>query len=100
MLSEKQMIRSYRDKRTRLFAEGQRIPHFHAFRYQAERRLRVLEAATSLQDLAYLSSNHLEALRGDRRGQHSIRINEKWRICFEWPKNADGPENVEIVDYH
>jgi proteic killer suppression protein len=51
-------------------------------------------------DLASLSSNYLEALGGDRKGQHSIRINRKWRICFEWPKSADGPENVEIVDYH
>ena len=65
-----------------------------------ERRLRILEAATSLQDLAALSSNHLEALGGDRKGQYSIRINKQWRICFEWPKGADGPENVEIVDYH
>ena len=91
------MVRSYRDKKTRLFAEGQRIPQFHAFRHQAERRLRVLEAATSLQNLASLSSNHLEALGGDRKGQHSIRI---WRICSKWPNSADGPENVEIVDYH
>ena len=45
-------------------------------------------------------SNHLEALGGDRKGQHSIRINKQWRICFEWPKSADGPENVEIIDYH
>jgi len=59
-----------------------------------------LEAATSLQDLATLSSNHLEALGGDRKGQHSIRINKQWRICFDWPKGADGAENVEIVDYH
>ena len=94
------MIRSFRDKRTRLFAEGQHIPQFHAFRDQAERRLRILEAAASLQDLATLSSNHLEALGGDRKGQHSVRINKQWRICFEWPRGADGPENVEIVDYH
>jgi proteic killer suppression protein len=60
----------------------------------------MLEAATSLQDLASLSSNHLEALRGDRKRQYSIRINKKWRICFEGPKSADGPENVEIFDYH
>jgi len=93
------MIRSFRDKRTRLFAEGQHISQLH-FRHQAERRLRIWEAATSLQDLATLSSNHLEALGGDRKGQHSIRINKQWRICFEWPKGADGPENVEIVDYH
>jgi hypothetical protein len=68
MLFGEQMIRSFRDKRTRLFGEGQRIPQFHVFRHQAERRLRILEAATSLQDLASLSSNHLEALGGDRIG--------------------------------
>jgi proteic killer suppression protein len=50
--------------------------------------------------LARLSSNRLEALSGDRRGQYSVRINQQWRICFEWPQGADGPENVEIVDYH
>ncbi len=94
------MIRSYRDKRSRRFADGERIPQFHAFREQAEKRLRVLEAATSLQDLAALPSNRLEALSGDRKGQHSIRINQQWRICFEWPPDADGPENVEITDYH
>ena len=94
------MIRSYRDKRTRRFAEGERIPQFHPFREQAEKRLRILEAATSLQDLAALPSNRLEALSGDRKGQHSIRINQQWRICFEWPQSADGPENVEITDYH
>jgi len=71
-------------------------------RKRASETGRVIEAvaATSLQDLAALSSNHLEALGGDRKGQHSIRINKQWRICFEWPKRADGPENVEIIDYH
>jgi proteic killer suppression protein len=59
-----------------------------------------LSAATSLIDLAALPSNRLEALKGDRRGQYSIRINRQWRICFEWPTGAKGPSNVEIVDYH
>ena len=63
-------------------------------------RLRILDAATSLGDLATLNSNRLEALKGSRKGQYSIRINEQWRICFEWPKDARGPSNVEIVDYH
>lgn len=54
----------------------------------------------SLRELAQLPSNHLEALSDDRKGQYSIRINQQWRICFEWPRGADGPENVEIVDYH
>jgi proteic killer suppression protein len=62
--------------------------------------LRILDAATSLADLAALNSNRLEPLKGDRKGQFSIRINEQWRICFEWPKESPGPTNVEIVDYH
>jgi proteic killer suppression protein len=67
---------------------------------QAELRLDRLEAATNLSDLAALPGNRLEALKGDRRGQYSIRINEQWRICFEWPNGSPGPINVEIVDYH
>jgi proteic killer suppression protein len=94
------VIRSYRDRRSERFAEGERVPAFEGFRHQAEKRMRVLEAATSLRDLAQLSSNRLEALFGSRKGQYSIRINSQWRLCFEWPKGADGPENVEIVDYH
>ena len=94
------MIRSFRDRKTQRFAEGKRVPGFEGFRHQAEKRLRVLEAATGLRDLAQLRSNRLEALSGDRKGQYSIRINQQWRICFEWPQGADGPENVEIVDYH
>jgi toxin HigB-1 len=94
------VVRSYRDKRTRLLAAGERVPAFEGFRHQAEKRLRLLESAVGLEDLLRLPSNKLEALSGDRRGQYSIRINEKWRICFAWPEGADGPENVEIVDYH
>jgi toxin HigB-1 len=94
------VIRSYRDRRSERFARGERIPGFESFRRQAEKRLRILEAATGLRDLAQLPSNHLEALTGDRKGQYSIRINQQWRICFEWPQGADGPESVEIVDYH
>jgi proteic killer suppression protein len=94
------MIRSFRDKRTQRFADGERVPAFEGFRHQAEKRVRVLEAAPSLRVLAQLRSNRLEALLGDRKGQYSIRINRRWRICFTWPAGADGPENVEIVDYH
>ena len=94
------MIRSYKDRRTQRFAEGQRVSAFEGFRHQAEKRLRVLEAATNLRDLAQLPGNRLEALAGDRKGQYSIRINKQWRLCFEWPPSADGPENIEIVDYH
>ena len=94
------MIVSYRDKRTRTFAEHGFVKEFQGFVDQAMRRLAVLHAAQTLTDLAALRSNHLEALSGDRRGQYSIRINMQWRICFDWPAGADGPGNVEVVDYH
>lgn len=80
-------------------ASGERIRQWEPFRRQAEKRLRVLDAATSLADLAALNSNRLEALKGDRKGQYSIRINDQWRICFKWAKDEPGPSNVEIVDY-
>jgi proteic killer suppression protein len=94
------MIRSYRDKRTREFAQGKFVREFQGFEDQAAKRLSILNAATSLNDLRQLNSNRLEALKGDRSGQYSIRINDRWRICFEWPEGQDGPSNVEIVDYH
>lgn len=71
---------------------------FASFASQAELRLDRLDNATQLRDLAQFKGNRLEALRGDRKGQYSIRINDQWRICFEW--RPDGPYNVEIVDYH
>jgi toxin HigB-1 len=92
-------IRTYRGKRTKHFEEGKRVKAFDGFRRAAERKLDQLEAAFVLGDLN-LPGNRLEALGGDRKGQHSIRINDKWRICFEWPKGSDGPMDVEIVDYH
>lgn len=92
------MIQSFRDKDTQALYEGRRVRRFEGFRAQAERRLDRLDTATSLRDLAGLPSNHLEALIGDRKGQYSIRINQQWRVCFEW--RDDGPHNVEIVDYH
>ena len=92
------MIRSFRDRETRRFFEGQRVAAFQGFSNQAARRLTVLDNAETLRDLAALPSNRLEALRGDRAGQHSIRINTQWRICFRW--SEDGPCDVEIVDYH
>lgn len=94
------MIQNYRDKRSRGFASGARVKEFESFRRQAEKRLDILDAATSLADLRALPSNSLEAMRGDRQGQYSIRINMQWRICFEWPEGQSGPTNVEIVDYH
>ena len=94
------MIISYRDKRTRDFATGKRIEAFSGIERASLLKIDRLEAATTLQDLAALPGNRFEALKGDRKGQYSIRINDKWRICFEWPKGSSGPENVEIVDYH
>ena len=94
------MIRSYKDRKTQRFAEGERVQQFEPFWQQAEKRLRILEAATGLRDLAQLPGNRLEALSGDREGQSSIRSNKQWRICFAWPTMSDGPEKVEIVDYH
>ena len=67
---------------------------------QAERRLSILNAALSLSTLRALPSNHLEALRGNRATQYSIRINLQWRICFRWPADSPGPVEVEITDYH
>lgn len=94
------MIVSYRDKRTQDFAAGRRVKAFAGFERSAQVRLDRLEAATSLKDLAALPGNFFEALKGDRRGQYSIRINDQWRLCFEWPNGSLGPQNVEIVDYH
>ena len=94
------MILSYRDKKTEQFAQGATIKAFQGFAEQAERRLAILNSATSLDDLRAMRSNRLEALRGDRAGQYSIRINQQWRICFEWPAGAPGPSEVEIMDYH
>jgi len=94
------VIVSYRDKRTRDFAAGKRVKAFSGIDRAARLKLDRLEAAVELKDLGALPGNRLEVLKGDRKGQHSIRINDQWRICFEWPGGAPGPSNVEIVDYH
>ncbi len=94
------MIVSYRDKRTRDFAAGKRVKAFSGIERAARLKLDRLDAAVVLKDLAVLPGNRFEALRGDRKGQYSIRINDQWRICFEWPEDSPGPSNVEIVDYH
>src|SRR2546422_7683789 len=94
------MVVSYRDKRTREFAAGKRVKPFSGIERSAQLMLDRLEAAVSLKDLAALPRNRLEALIGDRKGQYSIRINDQWRICFEWPEGSAGPVNVEIVDSH
>jgi len=94
------VIASYRDKRTRNFAGGKFVKALSGFERSARLKLDRLEAATSLGDLAALPGNRFESLLGDRKGQHSIRINDQWRLCFEWPAGSPGPSNVEIVDYH
>jgi toxin HigB-1 len=94
------VILNYRDKRTRDFAAGKRVKAFSGFERSARLKLDRLEAATSIRDLAALPGNRLEALAGDRKGAYSIRINDQWRVCFQWADGAVGPSNVEIVDYH
>ena len=94
------MIVSYRDRRTQRFAAGEHVREFSGFARQAETRLDRLDAAESLADLGALPGNRLEALKGDRTGQYSIRINDQWRVCFGWPDGSHGPADVEIVDYH
>ncbi len=92
------MIRSFGDKDTGALYGGRPVRRFQAFRRQAERRLQILDSAASLGDLAALPSNRFEALAGRRKGQYSIRINRRWRVCFAW--RDDEPTGVEIVDYH
>ena len=94
------MIVGYRDKRTSDFAAGKRVKAFSGIERPARLKLDRLEAATVLSDLAHLPGNRFESLKGDRKGQYSVRINDQWRICFEWPGASLGPTNVEIVDYH
>jgi proteic killer suppression protein len=92
------MIRSFKDAWTaRLFAD-QDVPRFRAIERQARRKLMLIHAAGALGDLRSPPGNRLEALKGDRAGQHSIRINDQSRICFRW--HEGGVEDVEIVDYH
>ena len=94
------MIQSYKDPNVEKLYEGENIRIWTTIRRQAEKRLRILDAADRLETLMLLPSNRFEALRGDRKGQYSIRVNERWRICFTWPSGAPGPGDVEIVDYH
>lgn len=94
------MILGYRDKRTSAFAAGKRVKAFAGIERAARLKLDRLEAAATLSDLAVLPGNRFEALKGDRKGQYSIRINDQGRISFLWPTGARGPSDVEIVDYH
>ena len=92
------MIRSFRDRKTELLFAGESVREFTGIRNVAERKLTMLDSAADLKDLLAPPGNRLEKLKGDRAGQHSIRINDQWRICFVW--RADGPHEVEITDYH
>lgn len=92
------MIVSYACADTRQLDEGERVPRFQSIEKAARRKLRQLHIAGSLEDLRIPPGNKLESLRGDRKGQMSIRINDQYRICFRW--TPTGPANVEIVDYH
>lgn len=92
------MIRSFRQKDAAALFQRSRVKRFEAFESVARRKLLLLDAALTLDDLRNPPGNRLEALKGDRAGQHSLRINDQWRICFVW--TDQGPEDVEIVDYH
>lgn len=92
------VILSFACERTHRLASGERVAHFIAIENVARRKLRQLEIAGRLEDLRVPPGNRLEALRGDRSGQHSIRVNDRWRICFTW--TDAGAADVEIVDYH
>jgi proteic killer suppression protein len=94
------MIVGFRDRRTRHFAGGHRVGAFEGIARRVRMKLDQLGAATSIADVAALPGNRFESLRGDRAGQFSIRINDQWRICFEWPAGSPGPLNVEIVNCH
>lgn len=92
------MIRSFRSRDTEALFADVAVPRFRAFERMARRKLLYLHRARSLEDLRVPPGNRLEALKGDRRGQHSIRINDQWRICFVWTRGD--AYDVEIVDYH
>ena len=93
------LIVGFADKKTEMFYRGSRVPAFSGFVRTASRKLDQPDAAADLRDLSR-PGNRLQALKGRRKGQWSIRINDQWRVCFEWPKGSPGPTNVEIVDYH
>lgn len=92
------MIKSFKNKDAESVFEGKSVKKWLSFQNQIEKRLQILDMATTIEDLMHLPSNRFEALKGDRKGQYSIRINLQWRICFKW---VDGEaHDVEIVDYH
>lgn len=91
------MIKGFKCKNTCKLYQREFVKKFSGIERVALKRLRILDSAESLEALAGLPSNRFEALKGDRIGQYSIRINDQWRICFRW---HNGAEDVEIVDYH
>jgi len=92
------VIKSFRCKDTERLFRRERVKRFTNIEAVARRKLEMLDAATAVADLRVPPGNRLEALKGDRSGQHSIRINDQWRLCFVW--RAGNAEDVEIVDYH
>jgi len=93
------VLRSFRDKETERVWQRQRVPKLDANTQRlVVRKLLILDAADTLDDLRVPPGNRLEKLKGDRAGSYSIRVNQQWRICFRW--TPAGPEDVEVVDYH
>jgi proteic killer suppression protein len=97
-MSNKDMIASYRNKDTEKVAQGIRVKKFEAVARIVQRKLLALRIASTLEDLAAPIGNRLEALKGDRKGQHSIRVYDQYRVCFTWKEGK--AHEVEIVDYH
>ena len=91
-------IRNFACKDTQALFAGRRVRRWIAVERQSLRKLEQLDWSSVLEDLRIPPGNRLEALKGNRKGQHSIRINDQWRVCFVW--TADGPAKVEVVDYH